>query len=146
MENSSPSHGYFPVGKFRYQSSRRCTPALRSSKYSLLTLIFHLQTPFLSPRHHHSYHFFRPRLFEDFFGFAHRCAGGQDIVNQDYFFASDRFVISHFKTADDVRQPFFFVFYLHLRFRVKFFKQNIRLDIIGQFFGDHFRLIVAPIS
>jgi len=45
MENSSPSHGYFPAGKFRYPASRRHAPALRSSKYSLLTLLFHLRHP-----------------------------------------------------------------------------------------------------
>jgi len=45
MENSSPSHGYFSAGKFRYPSSRRRAPALRSSKHSLLTLLFHLRHP-----------------------------------------------------------------------------------------------------
>ena len=45
MENSSPSHGYFPAGKFRYPASRRHASALRSSKYSLLTLLFHLRHP-----------------------------------------------------------------------------------------------------
>jgi len=29
MENSSPSHGYFPAGKFRYPVSRRRAPTLR---------------------------------------------------------------------------------------------------------------------
>src|SRR3989344_1782504 len=54
--------------------------------------------------------------------------------------------IFYFKPADDIRQSFFLVFYLHLRFCVKFFKQNIRADIIGQFFGDQFRLVVSPMS
>jgi len=45
MENSSLSHGYFPAGKFRYPSSQRRAPALRSSKYSLLTLLVHLRLP-----------------------------------------------------------------------------------------------------
>jgi len=54
MENSlsacnaqagSPSHGYFPAGKFRYLVSRRHAPTLRSSKYSLLTLLFRLRHP-----------------------------------------------------------------------------------------------------
>jgi hypothetical protein len=45
MENSSPSHRYFPVGKFRYPASRRRAPALRSSKYSLLTLLLRLRHP-----------------------------------------------------------------------------------------------------
>ena len=48
MENSSPSHGYFPAGKFRYPASRRRAPALRSSKHSLLTLFFHLRHPHCS--------------------------------------------------------------------------------------------------
>jgi hypothetical protein len=44
-EDSSPSHRYFPVGKFRYPASRRRAPALRSSKYSLLTLLLRLRHP-----------------------------------------------------------------------------------------------------
>ena len=44
-EDSSPSHGYFPAGKFRYPASRRRAPVLRSSKYSLLTLLLRLRHP-----------------------------------------------------------------------------------------------------
>jgi len=40
-----PSHEYFPAEKFRYPASRRRAPALRSSRYSLLTLLFHLRQP-----------------------------------------------------------------------------------------------------
>ena len=44
-EDSSPSHGYFPTGKFRDPVSRRRAPTLRSSKYSLLTLLLRLRHP-----------------------------------------------------------------------------------------------------
>src|SRR3989344_9017604 len=117
-----------------------------NGKFLPKLLLFHLQTPFSSPRHNYSHYFFRSGLFEDFFGFAHCRAGGQDIVNQDYFFAFYFFRISCFKSADDVGQSFFLVFYLHLRFCVEFFKQNVRADIGGQFSGDQLRLIVAPMS